>query len=426
MKILWINNIELPEIAKKYNRNTVVGGWMKVMAKQLAMHPHFQLYIASPVLADTYFNEFYNEIYYFSFKEKQAKKDIDIIISYVEPDIIHIWGTEEKHAYYSVKIAEKYNLLNKTIISIQGLLSIYTKHYAIGLPPHVVYGYSIKELLGKPNISHAMKQMKNKSCYEVKLLSTAKHCIGRTEWDYACVKQINPNIQYHFCNETLRDKFYDMTWTYEKCEKHTVFFSQSHYPIKGVHFLIEAIYIVKRFFPDVKVRLIGKNPMATSFNQYLRQGSYQKYLAKLLKTYNLVNCFEWMGYLNEDDMVNMYCNSHVFVCSSTIENSSNSIGEAMLLGVPVIASDVGGIKSLMVHKKEGLLYQDTASYMLAQHIIHIFSNKKMAKYLSENARIKALKTHNKEKNFNCLQNIYKDLKDGKMNETYNTTKDNAL
>lgn len=33
---------------------------------------------------------------------------------------------------------------------------------------------------------------------EIFTLKKAKHCIGRTDWDYACAKQINPKIQYHF------------------------------------------------------------------------------------------------------------------------------------------------------------------------------------------------------------------------------------
>lgn len=54
---------------------------------------------------------------------------------------------------------------------------------------------------------------------EIFTLKKAKHCIGRTDWDYACAKQINPKIQYHFCNETLRPRFYESEWNYEECKK---------------------------------------------------------------------------------------------------------------------------------------------------------------------------------------------------------------
>lgn len=46
-----------------------------------------------------------------------------------------------------------------------------------------------------------------------------KHVIGRTDWVRACIEAINPDIQYHFCNEILRDRFYEEagSWKYENC-----------------------------------------------------------------------------------------------------------------------------------------------------------------------------------------------------------------
>lgn len=50
----------------------------------------------------------------------------------------------------------------------------------------------------------------------------------------------------------------------------------------------------------------------------------------------------------------------------------NSIGEAMQVGCPVVTSDVGGVKNLLEHGKEGFVYQFCAPYMLACYINNIF------------------------------------------------------
>ena len=84
------------------------------------------------------------------------------------------------------------------------------------------------------------------------------------------------------------------------------------------------------------------------------------------------------GPLDEEKICQRYLRSHVFVCPSSIENSPNSLGEAMILGVPCIASYVGGIPDMLKDREEGLLYQHNAPYMLAHHICEIFEDKMLA------------------------------------------------
>lgn len=64
-----------------------------------------------------------------------------------------------------------------------------------------------------------------------------------------------------------------------------------------------------------------------------------------------------LGTLNETDMCERYSRANVFILPSAIENSPNSLGEAMLVGIPVVATDVGGVKNLMTDKKEGYFYE---------------------------------------------------------------------
>jgi len=108
-------------------------------------------------------------------------------------------------------------------------------------------------------------------------------------------------------------------------------------------------------------------------------------------------------------MVKNLLKANVFISASVIENSPNSVGEAMLIGTPVVTSDVGGVKNIFEHGVDGFSYQHDAPYMLAYYIRKIFENDDLAVEFSENAKIHALKTHNKKTNMKTLLKMYNDI-----------------
>ena len=108
-------------------------------------------------------------------------------------------------------------------------------------------------------------------------------------------------------------------------------------------------------------------------------------------------------------MKQAYLSCNVFVLPSTIENSPNSLGEAMLLGVPCVASDVGGVTSMLEHEKEGLVYQSSAPYVLAHHIVRLFDLKADAARFGGAAAARARITHDPEENRKALLGIYETL-----------------
>ena len=98
--------------------------------------------------------------------------------------------------------------------------------------------------------------------------------------------------------------------------------------------------------------------------------------------------------------------ANVFVMPSTIENSPNSLGEAMLLGTPCVAADVGGITNMMTHGTEGYIYQSTAPYMLAHYIKEVFAMGDKAEAMGKAAAKHARITHDPQKNLEDLLAIY--------------------
>lgn len=421
MKILWISNSPLPSISKDMGEKEVnVEGWKIKISKAIQKQNDLDLVICFPnlnikkiIVGDV------GGIKYYAFPKKNRRKcnynDNDEIIfenilNTELPDVIHVWGSEFPHSLAIARVCEKLKCVDRLVVSVQGLVSIYASHYELKLPKRLLFTYHPLDLLYSHSISMGKKQFLERGKYEQQLFKIATNVIGRTDWDRACTKWMHPNRKYYFCNETLRDEFYSGHWKYDMCRKYTIFISQAYYPIKGFHCLLDSLNFLIKEFPNIEVRIAGANFLKRdNLKKYLLSDSYANYIRKRLNKENLKKHITFLGNLTASKMKEEYLNCNIFVSPSLIENSPNSVGEAMILGVPTISSDVGGIKNLLEHDKEGMIYPADEPYMLAYYIRKIFSDEKLARKLSENARNRALKIHNHEMNFQMLLEIYKDI-----------------
>lgn len=388
----------LPKIAEDLSKPVnSFGGWLTGLSNDLLKQEEIQLTVCFPITSqDVLLEGQVSNLNYFGFP--QLKKDLgkynkkvdqylEKIIEKSSPDIIHIFGTEYGHTLSMVNVCEKLGLLDKVIINIQGLVSVCTLHYYASLPNNVIKAFTLRDLIKRNNINGARNEMKKRGQLEVEALKKVKNIIGRTNWDKACTSQINPEAKYYFCNESLREEFYRHKWSIENCEQFSIFTSQASYPIKGAHYMLEAMPLILKKFSKAKLYIAGYDiTKSGTFKEKLKKTSYANYIGKLIQDYNLQESVIFTGVLNEKQMCKRYLESNVFVCPSSIENSPNSLGEAMLLGVPCVASDVGGVPDMLKHKEEGFLYQADAPYMLAHYVCEIFKNKNLALKFSNNAR----------------------------------------
>lgn len=321
-----------------------------------------------------------------------------------QPEVIHIWGTEYGHTLAMVNAAEKCGMLSHTAVSIQGLCSVYAGHYAEGVPYGVQRGSTFRDLVRQDNLLQQQKKFTLRGKLEVEALQKVQHIIGRTRWDRACTRAVNPQAEYHFCNETLREAFYTGGWRFADSRKHRIFASSCAYPVKGFHYLLEAFGKVSKDYPDAVLAVPGNSFLAAS---RLRRTNYQKYLGNLVRRYGVADKIEFLGSLSAEEMKREYLSANVFVLPSTIENSPNSLGEAMLLGTPCVSADVGGVTDLLTMDKEGFVYPSTESYILSSYIEQVFRMEEKAEAMGIAAREHALCTHDPEKNLETLLEIYR-------------------
>lgn len=414
MKVLWISNVLFPEACKELGISPpVVGGWMHSGANSLVeINPQIKLAVACLYNGNKLLVlENYHIIHYlipregrkqnYNCKLEKYFKEIDLNFN---PDIIHIHGTEYPHSLACLKAFGS----NKVVVSIQGLVNIYSKFYLGGIPKNEIRkNISIRDLLRNDSLLKQQKRMGKRGSFEIELLKNSKHIIGRTTWDSTNTWAINPKASFHFCNETLRSEFYKKKWDIKKCKRYSIFLSQGHYPIKGLQQIIEALPIILIHFPEAKIYVAGNNILN---KPWYKKNGFAKYIDKLIvENYISKDNLSFLGTLNENQMVEQYASANVFLCPSIIENSPNSIGEAQLVGTPCVASYVGGTMDMIKDGETGLLYRYEEIAQLAKHICSIFNDDKLAKYISDNAHFEALKRHDRKNNAFILNSIYAEI-----------------
>ena len=105
-------------------------------------------------------------------------------------------------------------------------------------------------------------------------------------------------------------------------------------------------------------------------------------------------------------MADALVGSQVFVAPSLIENSSNSLAEAMLAGVPCIVSLAGGMISMVKDQTTALCFPPGDYAMLAECLRMLFLDPVLAKRLAANAQVIAHMRHDPLRVGQTLVSIY--------------------
>ncbi len=332
------------------------------------------------------------------------------IINQFQPDIVHVFGTEYPHA---LAMARVYPHPERLLVGIQGVISQYGEEYLADLPKEVYESRTFRDILKKDSILQQKEKFLKRGDMEIKTVRIAGNITGRTEFDKAFMERVNADATYYPMNETMRPCFYEGSWKLENCNKHQIFVSQADYPIKGFHYLLQAMPRILEEFPDAKIVVSGNNILrkGSLFNR-MKVSAYAKYIEKLMAENYLEDKIVFLGKISAEEMKKQYLECHSMVCPSVLENSPNSVAEAMLLGTPVIAARTGGIPSMINDRKEGLLYTGGNVEELAETVIELWKDESilpLSGRLAKAAVARAKVAHNPEKNFNRLKEIYREI-----------------
>ncbi|MEG6566170.1 glycosyltransferase family 4 protein [Thermoanaerobacterium saccharolyticum] len=164
-------------------------------------------------------------------------------------------------------------------------------------------------------------------------------------------------------------------------------------PSKGVQDLIEALDILRG---KVKV-----------FVFIAGDGPYIEHLKDMARDLKLDNV-EFLGFI--EDIFNFLSSIDIFVLPSHIEGFGISVAEAMVLGIPVIATDVGGIPEIVRNDENGIIVKSEAPNDLANAIEILVLNEDLRNKFSKKGKEYILSNFSKEKMINELELLYDELR----------------
>ena len=329
----------------------------------------------------------------YNYKSVNTQNHWREIIASEKPENIVLWGTEFPYGLAVMKVVSNIPIY----IYIQGILDSIAKYYTAGLTEKELRkSLTFRDIIKGDSIQKVQKDFAKRAKYEAEMICGSKHVIIENQWSFAYLKKICPDVIAHIQYLQVSDIFYQTSWTQQSYISHTVMCPAAYYPIKGLHVLLNAIWIVKQKYPDVKLIIPGlKLNTGASLRERLRRKGYDKLISRQIVRLGLKENIIYTGFLTATEMAEQMSKVQCFIVSSAIENHSSTLKEAMAVGVPSIAAFVGGIPEYAQNGKNVLLYRYEDYEVAAQHIISIFEDIELCKQLSTEA-IKTMSSFKKD------------------------------
>lgn len=162
---------------------------------------------------------------------------------------------------------------------------------------------------------------------------------------------------------------------------------------KNQSLLIEAVNMLERNIPNIKLLLVGKGDKS---NEY----------SSLIEKYNLQKKVFLMGY--RTDVNEIMSLSDIAVSSSKQEGLPVNIIEAMAIGLPLVVSDTRGNRDLVVDGSNGFIYPLNDLDSLVKHLLRLYNNPKLREELSVFG-LNEIKKYSVESIVLQLRSIYEDI-----------------
>lgn len=411
MKVLWFTNT--PSLSADHLKNkSIGGGWIGSLEAEFARIPFIELGISFnyehgikpftlnktkyfPIHTTSPTGKVKNLV---SRWRKPVENEGDIqaylnVIDEFKPDIIHIFGTEGVFGL----VISKTNV--PSVIHIQGNLTVYDYKWYSGITAVDVLRYSRKwNLLKGFGIYHQYRLNKKQAMRERRIFQQCKYFMGRTDWDRRITSVLSPHAKYFHCDEMIRPLFYSHKWLPKDSETSYILISTIRNNLyKG----LETVFECKKLLN----KILGNN-----FTWKIAGINGQDEISNLLeRKYGSTfqeNGIDLLGALQEKELIDELLAADVFVHPSHVDNSPNSICEAMLLGMPIIATYAGGIPSIIENHEEGLLIQDGDFHAMAGAVLEFHGNRSYATELGKKARATAIKRHDPQKIIDTILKVY--------------------
>lgn len=406
MRILWFS--VTPSLFNPHTNSHNGGGWIASLEQLVRNDPSVQLGIAFNFEDDGFRHERDGVAYYPIPSIKMSKfrrllaggdnsearmEQCNRIIRDFKPDLIQIFGSENDFGL----ICDRTDI--PVVIHIQGSMPPYHNAlFPVGMNTFDFYSKRGLDWHNRLMGVRSEQSFRKRAEREIGIMKSCRYFMGRTEWDKALVHLFNPQAKYFHCNEALRDSFIQngAAWKGENGPKFRIVSVISRPWYKGVDLILKTANLLKRHTDwDYEWNVYGVNDI---------RFFESKYGIKAADVNVRIN-----GTVNKNDLIRILSSASCYVHPSYIDNSPNSVCEAQYIGIPVLATYVGGIPSLVEHGKTGMLFPANDPYTLVSLLDRIRGDRDLAEALSRNEREASRMRHDPETIRKQLLSIYNQI-----------------
>lgn len=415
MRVLWLTPIQLPA-AKGSSATT--GGWLEGLRQALQEHePDVQLTIASlGAVPHPAFRQGNAEYLWVPVEQPTSRvgrlsarwraprvpqgavDECRRVIADAQPDLVHVHGTDN-----FLGLALEGSRV-PAVVSLQGIMQACARYVGSGLgPADWLRASATRQFVHGSGLVHTLRSYRARARTELRVLTLCDAFTGRTEWDRAVLRALRPDATYYHDDRILRRAFYAQAW-HDPGPDAPIFCTSGGSPIKGLETLLDAAAILRGALRrPVRLRVAGA----------VRGSELWPVVKRRLADPRLRSAVELLGMLDAPAIARELQQASIYVQPSHIDNNANALCEAMLVGLPCVASYVGGLPTIIEHGHTGLLCQDGEPAMLARAIETLLVNRSMATGLGQAARDVALVRHDPERIAHEVAGIYRDVVQGR-------------
>jgi len=147
-------------------------------------------------------------------------------------------------------------------------------------------------------------------------------------------------------------------------------------PQKGFQFLIQAIPKIVARHPNVKLVMVG-------------DGWMRGQLEDLIRRLGVGDRVITTGFISDSELIDLYLSADVLVVPSLYEPFGMVALEGMAAGLPVVVSNVGGLRQIVEHDRTGIWVYPGDVNSIAWGVDYVLSNPDQARVLAQNAKRRA-------------------------------------
>lgn len=366
MKVVLLGNYSVYPFRQELDINTIrrITTWNETLAASLAALPGTEIYVISAISGRQTLRVQREQLRVIYLGERKIVRAITFkfvdalrarkIIKEIKPDIVHGIGTE--HIWSTAALLSGY----PSVVTIHGVMA------------------KIVPQLAAPPWSSRYWLSRWFAFLEKRVLRRNKYLISINPYIYNTVSELTEAKIYSIENP-VAPLFFDAIAHPE--QSRNILFVGDTTPLKSLLTLLQAFVLLRQNQKLEGWTIIAVGPQ--------REGAYQDRIMAYIREQRLDSQVRFAGFILPERLVEEYRDAALLVLASRQETAPMCIAEAMTVGLPVVATRVGGVPYMVSDGETGFLCSVDNPEEMAEKLEVLIAHPELRAQMGEQARLAA-------------------------------------